>query len=245
MRNLVLGQLHAEHRRLGLGLAWALLNPMAMILIYFLAFRYVLGVTHVDRYPLFISLGILHWVLWSQILNRATSSLIRNSGFMLQVSFPRSIIPLSVVGKGVVEHAFAIGAFIVVAPLLGWVPWWGGLTYFAVLALSIVMVAGAGFFLAALAVFFQDLQQLVPILLRLGFFSSPVLYRFDRLSEGWQELLNRLPFAPFLHSIRDLLYYNAMPGLDAWTSMIGWAVVSFVIGAWFFDRTRNSFTEWL
>lgn len=245
LRNLVTKELRVRYRRMGLGMAWAVIDPLALILVYYLAFRFVLGFKDIPNYPLFISIGVIHWTMWTVLLNRSTGAVTYSASILDKVAFPRSLLPLSVVGSNLLQYAYALAAFLVVSPLLDFRVWVGTLLYFPVLALSLVMLTGAAFMFAALTVFFRDLQEIVRIGLRMAFFASPVLYSFDRLSGGWQQFLGALPFAPFLVALRDVLYRNVVPAQETWLLMTAWAVVPAVVGLWLFHRTRLSFVEWL
>ncbi|MEA3189447.1 MAG: lipopolysaccharide transport system permease protein [Thermoplasmata archaeon] len=243
--NLVLREVRLSHRRMGLGILWTFINPLALILIYFLAFRYVLGVQPTPEYGLFLTLGILHWDLFNRIVTRAPESIVANGSLIDKVAFPRIVLPASVAVSELVQHGFVLAAFVFFYYPLGGKLWAGVALYPVILLLGWMFCLGLAMLLAALTVFARDLIHVVAIMMRVGFFLTPVIYDFTRVAEPWQTILALNPFAGYLEGIRSVLYRQSYPSLATWALMVFAAAATLALGKWVFERTQRRFTEFL
>lgn len=238
-------QLRVGRRGALLGPLWSIINPLVLILIYFLAFRYVLGYRPVENYPLFLTVGVLHWNMFHGFFTGACPVVRTESKILDRAAFPRLVLPWSHGLTLLGEQVFALLALAFVFPFLGGSVWWGTALYVPVLALALLFGMGATLTLSAWSVFFPDLQEITAILFRLAFFVSPVAFRFDRLSPHWQAVLAWNPFTPFLTAFRAVLYSHQLPGTSTWLAMLGWASLSLALGLLVFRGREPHFGRWL
>jgi len=134
---------------------------------------------------------------------------------------------------------------VIVCRLLGYeVGGWGALALPFVIALQLPMLAGLTLALSALNVLFKDVRDLVQNLMTLAFFMAPIIYSLDTISIRplrWVIRLN--PFTPFILGYQDALFRGVVPAASVWLQMLLVAAVSWVAGAWLFDRLRTVLVE--
>lgn len=192
---LVRREIKARYKDSSLGLAWSLLRPLTMLLIYYVAIGKFLGAERsIPDFAIFIFTGLTAWGLFSEIISSSTVSIVTNAALIKKVYIPREIFPLSAVGSSgfnfLTQFAILMAATIIVArpplaPNLFLLP----------LALAVLLLVGfsIGLLLSALNVYLRDVQHLVEVLLLLLFWASPIVYSYEFvhnvLQGGWLEQL--------------------------------------------------------
>jgi ABC-type polysaccharide/polyol phosphate export permease len=176
-------------------------------------------------------------------------SLIANSGLLRKAVFPAELLPMVSVLSNLVHLLLAIP--IVAAALLTGrvlhypVGGWASFLMLAVILLELPMVAGLALGLAALNVHFKDVRDLLANLLTLLFFLTPVIYPIDTLRRYpgiyWVVRLN--PFTPFTLAYQETLFRGRFPSPYLWLQMAIVSLVAWLVGAWLFDRLRETLVE--
>ncbi len=175
--------LKVRYRQTLVGVAWAVIQPVATMAIFVVLFG-LLGrqpASGEAPYGLVLLCGVLPWQLFAGVITRATGSLVENQALVTKVYFPRLILPLAGAISAVVDFVVAL---LVLAGLLLWygvTPSWAALAVPALVALTILAGLAVGIGLAALNAMYRDFGYVVPFLLQIGFFVSPVIYQTDAL----------------------------------------------------------------
>jgi len=246
-------ELAARYRGSLLGFVWSLVNPLMMLGVYWLVFDVVFQPRVPGArgpYAVFLVTGLFPWIWFSGSLLDACDTLGRNSGLIKKAVFPVEILPIVSVLSHLVHFLLALpialGAVAVAAALGRPVGGWGVLALPGVVLLQLLFSIGPAMALAALTVHFKDVRDLVTNLLTLGFFMTPVLYPLSGLRElavpVWLAVqLN--PMTPFVESYHDTLFSGVVPPAWRWLEMGGMALISFGLGAWLFDRLRDTLAE--
>ncbi len=236
-----------RYKQTVLGVAWALLQPAITLVVFTFIFgqlaRMPAGGLPPGHYPLLVMAGLLPWQLFANALSNASGSLVSNTHLISKVYFPRLVVPLSALAVALVD--FLIVALLY-AGLCAWFDFWPDwraalLPLFIVLGLLAAL--GAGLWFTALTVRFRDFRFIVPFLLQVGVFISPVGFNSSTLP-NWRLLYSLNPMVAVIDGFRWCLLRGDqpiyIPGL-----LIGLAVTVFLVasGLWYFRRTERGFAD--
>lgn len=166
-----------RYRQMVLGVAWTVVEPLALLLMMTIMFGFVLRAPSGDvPYPVFAFSGLTVWMLFSRAAVSAAGSLLDNMGLISKVYFPRLILPLSVCAREIFDSLLAFACLLVIAIPFGYLPTWR-IVLLPPLVLYCVMLALAlGLWCACAMVRFRDLRPMLTIGLQVGMYASPVAY---------------------------------------------------------------------
>ncbi|MHB8839701.1 MAG: ABC transporter permease [Gemmatimonadaceae bacterium] len=236
--------LRLRYRQTFLGIAWVVLQPLAAAGIFAFVFGSIAHVpTDGQPYMLFALAALAGWNFFSAVLTRASTSLIQNPQLVTRVYFPRLILPLAVVPAALVDLLVTFAAFAVIALAQGH----GFDARLIGLPVAVLLLAalalGAGFAAAALAVRYRDVQYLIPVVIQLALYASPVAYSSSAVPERWQTLYYANPLAAPLELLRwSLLGTPAPAWRELWYSTAA-AAVLVLVGAAVFRGIERSFAD--
>ncbi|HQU45458.1 MAG TPA: ABC transporter permease, partial [Pirellulales bacterium] len=243
---LALRDIKVRYRQTIIGVAWALLQPVVQLGIFAVLFG-LLGRTPVaPGTPFLVSAmcGLLLWQLFSQSVASASLSLVENRNLVTKVYFPRLVLPFSTVLAALID--FAVGCLL----LAGLMLWYGVSSSAAVLAaplfvLMTVLVAMAiATWLSALSALYRDFQYVIPFLLQIAFFVSPVVYQTDALiPAAWRPLYGLNPLAGAIDGFRwAMTAQGKFPWITIGVSVPLLAVV-LSTGLLYFRRVERTFAD--
>jgi homopolymeric O-antigen transport system permease protein len=239
-----------RYKQTALGVAWAILQPVATTIIFTIFFGRLAGISSDGLpYPLFALAGVLPWNLFSQGLSQSSLSLVGSSQLISKVYFPRLVIPIASVLTGVVD--FGVGFLILlgmmahyhVMPTAAFV----FVPFFVLLATSSAL--GIGLWLSALNVRYRDVRYVVPFFIQIWLFVTPVIYPASRVAvmlkahglPSWLYGLN--PMATVVEGFRwSAIGGKAVP-LSTMAASCAVTVALLVFGAFYFRRTERSFAD--
>ncbi len=233
-----------RYKQTVLGVAWAMLQPLVTMGIFSFVFGVLAGMGKGDpTYPLMVMAGLLPWQLFSAALSGSSGSLVSNAHLVSKVYFPRLIVPLSALAVALVDFLVVLGLYAVMAAWFGLAPDWRCLLLPVFMASALLIALGAGLWLTALTVKYRDFRFIVPFLLQVGLFLSPIGFRTDVLP-NWRDLLALNPMTGVIEGFRWCLLGG--PAEFYWrgfaTSMAVGAVL-LATGLWYFRRTERSFAD--
>lgn len=243
VRNLVARDLKVRYRNSILGFVWCLLNPLLMMGVFTFVFT-VLMKNNIPNYPVFVLVGLLAWNFHTTAVTGSITSIVSNSNLVMKVYFPRAVLPISVVLSNGVNFLLAtIALFAMIfafrihlnASLL-MLP--------VVFIVQVTFDVGIALILAALTVFFRDVEIIMETVILSWFFLTPIFYRLQDLFPRYTRLMYIAnPMASIIESYRDILYYGSMPALDFLGRTFATALLLLVIGYVFFHRHARRFGE--
>lgn len=174
-------ELKARYKDSALGFFWSLVKPLTQLLIYAVVVGQFLGAAkNIDNFAIYLFAGLTAYILFSEVVGGATSSIIANSGLVKKVYLPREIFPLSAVGSAIFNFLIQMVILLIAAALFGTLHFGPQLLYGVGGFLVILIYATAlGLLLAALNVYLRDIQYLVEVLLMLFMWGSPILYHWS------------------------------------------------------------------
>lgn len=226
------------------GLAWAIVPPLATLGAGLLVFNKVAGVdTPGVPYPLFVLAGLVPWTFFATSLTFGVTSLEGAMHMLGRFGFPRAVLPLSVVGLSLIDLVIAFVMFVVLALAMG-----EGLPttalLFPLLALvELVFVSGIVLMGSAFNVFARDVRLAVPLVVQVWLFVTPVLYPLERVPVTLRPWYVANPMTGIVESFRDVLVLGKVPELGHLGPAIAGALVTFVVGYWYFASTEQRFAD--
>ena len=192
-----------RYKQTAIGAAWAVLQPLLAMLVFTLFFG---KLAHIPSeglpYQVFVYAGLLPWMYFAASLQNATNTIVENQRIITKVYFPRLVLPLSAVLSGLVDFAISFSIFAVmmvyyhIRPTIQilWLP--------AFLLLAVLTAFGVGLWLSALNAIYRDVRYVLPFLVQLWLFASPVIYPPSLMSEKWRWLFGLNPMAGVIEGFR-------------------------------------------
>lgn len=242
---LVKREIQVRYKQTLIGIAWALLQPAAMMLVFTLFFGRLAKLPSGDLpYPVFALSGILLWNYFATALSGAANSLIEYKNLLSKVYFPRLALPIAAVAVGIVDFVIAFVLLLLVAGLYGIFPQATFLLAPLFLLLTAFTALSVGLWLSALNAMYRDVRYALPFFIQLWMFASPVVYPAFLLPEAWQWLYALNPLVGIIEGFRwAILGSGRLPAAMVVSFlMIG---VIFVGGLVFFRRTERTLADWI
>ena len=236
--------LQVRYKQTVLGAAWALLQPAITLVVFTFVFGRLAHMPSGDvPYPLLVMAGLLPWQLFANALSSASGSLVSNTHLISKVYFPRLVVPLSALAVALVD--FLIVGLLYVTLCAWWSFWpdWRVLLLPLFTLLGLLAALGAGLWLTALTVRFRDFRFIVPFLLQLGVFLSPVGFSTTTLP-NWRVLFSLNPMVAVIDGFRWCLLRGHQPFyLPGFLIGLGVTAALLASGLWYFRRTERSFAD--
>jgi ABC-2 type transport system permease protein len=235
---LVMRDLRVRYRRSTLGLLWTMLQPLMMMMVFYVVFSHVFRF-ELYRYPVYALAGILFWNFFSQSIVASMNSLRGNAGILQKLPVPKAVFPVATVISGVVNLCLALVPLFVILIATGH-PLDPALLFLPVsILLAAIFTLGAGLLLSPLAVFFSDVVELVGVVLMLLMYLTPIFYPMAIVPDEFRWLVRFNPIRSVLEVFRDPIYYGKIPPLPHLTVTLVIAFAALAVGALAFRRTSN------
>jgi lipopolysaccharide transport system permease protein len=233
-----------RYKQTAIGIAWAILQPLAMMTVFTLLFGKLAKMPSEGApYPLFAYAALLPWQLFSRTISESTNSLVTDQRLITRVYFPRIIVPLATSLAAMVDFAIATTLLVALMILYGVSPGLAAVWLPALVLLMLVTALGVGFWLSALNVEYRDVMYTVPFLNQFWFFVTPVVYPSSLLPEPWQTLYGLNPMAGVVEGFRWTLLGVGEGPSPMLAASIMVAVVLFVSGIAWFHRREHAFVD--
>lgn len=190
-----------------LGVLWAVIQPLFMMIVFTLFFGRLAGMPSDGiPYPVFAYAGLLPWTFFSNSLNTSSNSLVSNSSLITKVYFPRMIIPIAAVGAGLVDFLISFGLLILLI-IYYEIGFSINLLMLPLLTLMTAFLAiGIGMWMSALNVKYRDVRYVLPFLIQIGLFTTPVIYPSSFVPEKWRWLLMLNPLTGIIDGFRSAIF---------------------------------------
>jgi lipopolysaccharide transport system permease protein len=238
-----------QYKQTVIGVAWSVIRPLLTIVVFSFISRLINKNASTSETALMVAAATLPWTLFSTSLNQASNSLIANSNLITKVYFPRLIIPLSTVIVCLVD--FLISVVIVTGMMIYYRAVPDGNIVFLPLFILLTLFSsiGAGIFLASLNVKYRDFRYIVPFLIQLGLYASPVAFESKMFLDGdHHEILKMLfylnPMVGIIDGFRWCLFGTEIPH-EGLSVIISCSVTFFmlILGIWYFRKVEKNFAD--
>jgi len=243
IRNLVLKDLKLKYRGSIFGFLWSLLNPVVMMTVYLIAFRYIMRIRS-EGFVFLLLVGILAWTFFSASASMGAGAIVDNGGLLKTVHFPRAVLPIASVLFNLAQYLLTILVFLPFMLLVYRMPPSAPMLLFPVIVLlQLAMTIGVALALAAGVAFFRDIRHLLEIALMVMFWTTPIIYDYQAIPGAWRWPVLLSPMSPFVLAYQQILYYGRVP--DAQVSLVAvlYAAIAFTAGFALFTRVQHEFVE--
>jgi lipopolysaccharide transport system permease protein len=241
---LVLRNLKLRYKQTVLGAAWAVLQPLLTMAVFSVVFGRLarLGSDGLP-YPVFALAALVPWTYFANALTQAGNSLVDQHQLLTKVYFPRLLLPLAAVLAGLVDLAISFVMLLVVLAWYGITPSARLLAAPAFALLAVIAALAPGIWLAALNVRYRDVRHVIPFLVQIWLFATPVAYSSTLVPEEWRTLYGLNPMVGVVDGFR----WMVAPAAHAPGAGLGVAVAAVVLvltgGLYFFRRMERSFAD--
>lgn len=231
-----------RYRQALIGMAWAVVQPLATVLIFDVLFRLIQAKPTQEGLPfVVVSLcGILPWQLFATTLRDASDSLVGNRELVTKTYFPRLILPISVMLTSIVDFLIGCLLLAIVCVIYGVVPSSNIVFLPIFFVLAAVTALAGGIWFSALNALYRDIHYIVPFLLQIGLYMSPALYQSETvIPERWQWLYALNPMVVVIEGFRWSVLGTRPPELGMMLFSTFSALALWLPGLWFFKRVER------
>jgi lipopolysaccharide transport system permease protein len=234
-----------RYRQTLIGAAWAIIQPF-MTMVVFTVFFGRLAKIPSDGipYPLFAFAALVPWTFFANGLTQGANSLVASGSLITKVYFPRLLVPTARVLGGLLDFVLAFVVLLAMMAWFGFLPRAAALLWVpALVLLTLVTAVGLSLWLSALNVRYRDIQHVVPFLVQIWLFATPIAYPSSLLAEHWRPLYALNPMVGVVEGFRwALLGSGAAPGAMLISSTAA-ALAILVSGTFFFRRFERTFAD--
>ena len=240
---LTLRDIKVRYKQTVLGVVWALIQPVMLMVVFSIFFGRLAKIPSDGYpYPIFVYAALLPWVFFANAISSSASSVVGSANLISKVYFPRLIIPLASIGAGLIDFAIATLVLLLLMIFYG-VGWSVNLLAAPVLVVAVLFTAlGIGTFLSALNVAYRDFRYVIPFLIQLWMFATPVVYPASLVPERWQWILYLNPMAGLIEGFRAAFLGRPFD-FEALGISFTVAVIVFLVGVAYFEKVERRFAD--
>jgi len=240
-----------KHRGSYLGVLWAVLNPLLMLTLYFFVFGVIFGgrfrvlpdETRMD-FALGVFLGLIFFHVLAETISVAPTLIISNPNLVKKVVFPLEVLPLAQLGASWFNFLISLGLLLIGMTAFGRGVPLGGLLWLPVITLPhLLLTMGLGWFLAALGLFFRDVQQVIQFVAQIILYASAVFYSIHIIPPEYWAVLKWNPLLHTVDQARNALLWNLPVDLRHLGYTYAAGVAVFMLGGWFFKKMKPAFAD--
>jgi lipopolysaccharide transport system permease protein len=235
-----------RYKQTAIGMAWALIRPFLTMVVFTIVFGQLakLPTEGSAPYPILVFAAMLPWQFFANSLSECSNSLISNANLLSKVYFPRLVVPTSAVVVSFVD--FLISGMILLG-LMAWynfIPSWRILTLPLFIGVAFAAAMGVGLWLASLNVQYRDFRYIVPFIVQLGLYISPVGYSSTIVPEKWRLLYSCNPMVGVIDGFRwAIIGGESRLYLPGFVLSLGLVVLLFFSGVWYFRKMERTFAD--
>jgi lipopolysaccharide transport system permease protein len=241
-----LRDISVKYKQTSFGILWALIRPLLTMIIFTFVFGRIAKLeTGAVPYPVLVLAAILPWQFFANSFSEASNSLLNNEALITKAYFPRLILPISVILGTSLEFFICLGLLFI---LMIWfnVPMTINLLALPFLyLLTILVILGPSLWFASLNVKYRDLRYIIPFMLQLGLFVTPVGFSSSLVPEKWQILYSLNPLVLVIDAFRWAILGAESVSFTYSQVIIFILIVSILLisGIYFFCKTEKNFAD--
>jgi lipopolysaccharide transport system permease protein len=233
-----------RYKQTVLGAAWAVIQPLMGMLIFTIFFGKLgrLDEQVAAPYPVFVYAGLLPWLFFANAVTTGGQSLVSQAHLISKIYFPRLFVPLASVGAFLVDFAVSFAVLLCLMVGYGVAFGWGLLAVPLLTVATIIAAVGVGTLLAALTVAYRDFRYVVPFMVQIWMFVSPVVFPFEIVPQKWRLIYSLNPMAGIISGFRSAILGEPFR-LEAIAISVSVGVVLLVAGSYYFRRVERRFAD--
>lgn len=234
-----------RYKQTFLGIAWVVITPLVTAAIFALIFGLLARIPTNDTPPVvFFLAGLIPHLFFSSGVQAGANSMVSQRALFTKIYFPRILLPLAATVAPLLDFFVALIVLLGICFHYGFFPGFSDYIWMLIVAIWIWMAAvGVGFWFGALNVYFRDVKQIVPFVLRISFFVSPILYPASMIPKQWHWLYALNPMSGAIELFRWILFKTTPLPSPVFLFSILVTVIVFVTGAFYFQRTERTFAD--
>lgn len=239
---LAISEFKLRYKNSILGFFWSLAEPLLMLTVLYLVFTNLMRV-NVEHYQLFLLIGIISWNMLSRGTTMSLNCIIGRASLVQKIYFPREVLVISSCITALLmtlTELIVFGVFMVAFKVIP-----GSTLLFSPLVLFIefIIILGLSFGLAAINVYYRDVQYIWAVFLQAGFFAAPIIYPISIIPEKYVWLIRLNPMTRIIDMLREAMIYSRSPFILDWIFIIAAAISLLVVGYLIFLKLEPGFAE--
>lgn len=251
-RHFILSSIQAEFKlrfaRSRFGGLWMIVHPLAQVLIFSFILSGLMaarlpGITSRYSYVIYLMAGTLAWSLFADIVQRCLTLFIENANLLKKAVFPRICLPLIATGSAVTANLILLAVMTVVFALLGHVPGQSLVALPGLILLTIGLGLGVGLTMGILNVFMRDVGQVVPIVLQLVYWLTPIIYLPDIVPEEYRGWLVFNPLYHLVSGYQQVLLYGRLPAWSSMAPVVALTAALLLLALYLFRRSNTEMVD--
>ncbi len=241
--SLVKKDLRGRYKGSVLGFLWTFINPLLQLMVFTLVFSVIMKAGY-EQYYLFLFVALVPWMFFASSVQDGSTAIIREKDMVKKIYFPREVMPIATVTSGFVNMLLTFIVIFIVLIISG-----KGINPVALLCLPFVMVVeyilclGIALIVAALTVYFRDLQYILGIFTMALQYMTPVMYGSEMVPDWAMPIFQANPMTPIIEMYRQILYYKTVPEMLSLLYVLLLGIIFIVLGFFCFNKLQKGFAE--
>lgn len=243
---LSLREIYIRYKQTIVGTAWVLIRPLLTVVIFTILFHKIIGLSSAGQVPytLLVLSALLPWQFFSSSLSQISDSLVSNSQIIKKVYFPRLVMPLSVMVANLIDLIVTLIFLIIYAAIIKYNVNWKLIFLPLFLTLNCILCMGFGLWFASLNIRYRDIRHILPFVIQIGIYASPIGFTSDIIPLKWQFLYSLNPMVGIIEGCRWSILGCSSKIL--FSSLIVTLLFSFILlisGMWYLNKTERIISD--
>jgi lipopolysaccharide transport system permease protein len=232
-----------RYKQTVLGIAWAVLQPVFMMLVFSVIFGRLAKIgSEGFPYAVYVYAGLLPWTFFANAVTQSGQSLVSQQHLLTKIYFPRLFVPTASVGAGLVDLAISCFVYAGILYYYGVVPSINVLFLPLLVCLTVIAALGFGYTLAALTVTYRDFRFVIPFMIQVMMYLSPVVYPVTMIPEKFHLYLAINPMTGIIHAYRSAILGTPF-NPEMFAISVSVAFILFIYGLFYFRKTERRFAD--
>ena len=241
---LVIRDIKVRYKQTVVSVVWAVLQPIFMMAIFTILFsKFTNLYSEGIPYPLFCLTALIPWIFFSNAINMAIPSLVDNESLITKIYFPREILPLSAISTLMVDFFIAVLIYAVISIFLKIKITILVFLVIPLFAIQFLLTIGLVLFASALNVFYRDVKFIIPFIMQIGMFATPIVYSTDMVTGRYKSIYMLNPMAGIIDGYRKVILLGTIPNYQYTMNAFLVSLTIFILGYVYFKFVESYFAD--